>query len=969
MKSTGALIVIAAMLMTPIAIVLSGTVGAAHSATISVTPGKVRGGETVILSFTVTNDGTSAHDIIKVKITVPSGWGQPAALAAIPKDNRVRTVGGGDNEKVVLPAGTSLILVENENIFLAENTVVIVKENKWIFYPTNNGQTKLQEDIEVWIAAPGGVYTENVKDENFTVVNATPFQIGSGREIILDQDVLAIWVDPANNIVKLPENIWVRLTDNYEADLEDNNVAPGKDLTVRVLDNRVRLKTNRPRNSMNWSMVTGDDLQLTDNEIVIPAGTKVQLTASGGSARVKVLDNTRVIKAKDTCVDVSTATPENVPKGWSATIGTIDTTYIEWTGGSIAPGASEVFKFAVVSATTSADYTFRVTTTDAVNLPREWTTKVTVDSTPPVLSLEVSKSWVGGSENVTITVKGSEPFTFDNVEIFENGMEPRLLSLTPNEDNTEWTGVYTTENTDYWENDGYITVRVNRARDELGNENTLAVFADKIFVDRRKPKAPSLTGIGLSVGIENRNDYVINTTLTDADDNLVFTPADYTPAGMVLEIFVDNELVASEVASETGLVGFELTIPDGKHVIKARIIDKAGNIGEESVDNLVIDTQAPSVAIEVKENVSGEDISDGGYANENVLAIRVTLSDAVLGIENIANWSLYENENLDNGYVVVVKAIENLGPLPATEIQLTPKVPPVVENVENAVPNVFLSYVFDNTLRLPEGVYEVIAIAGDSMSAVHGKGIQRAEARLRFTVDVTPPAAPVLSTTQYVGTTKESPERSRRYSYTIAGTAEAGATVRVLANVYNFKTGQTEQSNVVLGSTQVGADNRWTLIVSVSDYQGKVVEVLTETIDVAGNVSRTRTTYGYLMYDGSAPRVTIDSKYKDMKTGEGSVVVEGTIEIDDWETYDDITVTTSPAGTSIYVDPATGRFTATIPLQEGKNQIVVTATDIVGNSGSDSAMITKTVTPWAMYAIVIVIIALILAAIAIFRRA
>jgi hypothetical protein len=965
MKSTGALIVIAAMLMTPIALVLSGTVGAAHSASISVTPVKVRGGENVILSFTVTNDGTSAHAITKVRITLPSGWSNPAALVSIPKDNRVKTFPGGDNEYVVLPAGSAIILMENENIFLPENTVVIVKENKYVYYPNNNGQTRLQEDIEVWIAKPGGVYTENVKDENFTVVNNTPFRIGAGKEVILDQDVLAIRV--SSNAVKLPENIWVRLTENYENNLEDNNVALGRDLTVRIpFDNHVRLKTSRPRNSMNWSMLTGDDLELTDNEIIIPAGTKVQLTASSGIALVKALENTKVIKSKNTLVDVSTATPENVPKDWSATV---SASYIEWSGGSIAPGASEVFKLAATSAPSSADYTFRVTTTDTANLSREWSIKVTVDSTPPVLSLEVSKSWVGGEENVTITVKGNEPFTFDNVEIFENGMAPRLLSLTPNDDNTQWTGVYTTENADYWENDGYITVRVNRAKDELGNENTLAVFGDKIFVDRRKPAAPSLTGIGLSVGIENKNYYVVNVYLTSTDDNLVFTPADYTPAGMVLEIYVDNELVKSENASESGLVSFDLTIPDGKHVIKARIIDKAGNIGRENSDNLFIDTQAPSVAIEVEENVSGESISSGGYANENVLAIRVTLSDAVLGIENKANWALYENENLDNGYIVVVKAIENFGPLPASEFQLTPEVLPVVENIENVVPNVFLSYVFDNILRLPEGVYEIVAIAGDGMHAVQGKGIQRAEARLRFTVDVTPPAAPVLTTAQYVGTTKESPERSRRYSYTIAGTAEAGATVRVLANVYNFKTGQSEQSNVVLGSTQVGADNRWTLIVSVSDYQGKVVEVLTETIDVAGNVSRSRTTYGYLMYDGSAPRVTIDSKYKDMKTGEGSVVVEGTIQIDDWETYADITVTTSPAGTSIHVDPATGRFRATIPLQEGKNQIVVTATDIVGNLGSDSAMITKTVTPWAMYAIVIVIIALILAAIAIFRRA
>jgi len=963
MKSTTAMIVIAAMLMTPIAMVLStGFTSAAHTATISITPSRVRGGENVILDVTVTNSGDSVHAISKVRVTIPSGWSKPYPVVRIPKENDVY-VDSADNI-VYIPAGTTVLLIDNDNIFLPENTVVIVKENKWVWVPAL-GQTQLLEDVEVKIAASGGTFTENVDWENFEVATDVSFGYPVGTALVVDQDILAIKTGPS--IVMLPENAKLRTVGDMNIKLSDNAVKPATDITAVIKDNAVTLVTDRPQNVMNWTLPSGRSLQLIDNEVVIPAGTLVQLTRATTFEIIRVSDNTVVIRKKGQELDVSAATVENIPSGWSASSAA---TYVEWTGGQIAPGSTVTFKIAVESATSSGLYNFTVTTTDTTNLARNWTTPVEVDSNPPVLTLEVDKSWVGGSENVTIKLKGNESFTFENVEIWENGMAPRLLTLTPNEDNTEWTGVYTTENTDYWDNDGYITVRVNKAKDVLGNENTVAIFADKIFVDRRRPIAPSLTGIGLSVGIENKNDYVVNVTLSDTDDNLVFTPSGYTPEGLKLEVLLDNEVVASGVADWTGLVSFELTIPDGKHKIAARIIDKAGNIGEESIDNLVVDTRAPNVTVEVKENVSGESISDGGYANENVLVIKVTFSDEVLGIENKLNWpDLFENENLDNGYVVVLKAIDNKGVLPADNFALLPKIYPVEENVENAVPNVFLAYVLENTIHLPEGTYEIVAIAGDSMFSNYGKGAQRTKVVLRFTVDITPPSAPVLTTTQYVGTTKESPERSRRFSYTISGTAEAGATVRVLANLYNFRTGQLIQSGVVLGSTTAGSDNRWTIIIDISQYQGKVVEVLTETIDVAGNVSTSRTSYGYLLYDASAPRVTIDAKYKNMKTGQSSVVIEGTITIDEWETYDDITVTVSPAGASVNLDRATGKFTASIPLAEGKNQITITATDLVGNSGSDAAIITKTVTPWATYAIVIVIIALILAAIAIFRRA
>jgi subtilase family serine protease len=63
-----------------------------------------------------------------------------------------------------------------------------------------------------------------------------------------------------------------------------------------------------------------------------------------------------------------------------------------------------------------------------------------------------------------------------------------------------------------------------------------------------------------------------------------------------------------------------------------------------------------------------------------------------------------------------------------------------------------------------------------------------------------------------------------------------------------------------------------------------------------------------------------------------------------------------------------GSFAVNVPLAEGANTIIVSAEDAAGNRDSASVTVERTVTPWGTYAIVLVVIALVLAAIAIFRK-
>jgi hypothetical protein len=62
-----------------------------------------------------------------------------------------------------------------------------------------------------------------------------------------------------------------------------------------------------------------------------------------------------------------------------------------------------------------------------------------------------------------------------------------------------------------------------------------------------------------------------------------------------------------------------------------------------------------------------------------------------------------------------------------------------------------------------------------------------------------------------------------------------------------------------------------------------------------------------------------------------------------------------------------GTFSISAALSEGSNTITIRAVDSAGNIGSAIITVIRTVTPWATYAVILVIVALILAAIAILR--
>ena len=142
--------------------------------------------------------------------------------------------------------------------------------------------------------------------------------------------------------------------------------------------------------------------------------------------------------------------------------------------------------------------------------------------------------------------------------------------------------------------------------------------------------------------------------------------------------------------------------------------------------------------------------------------------------------------------------------------------------------------------------------------------------------------------------------------------------------------------------------------------------IAVQAVDRSGNASTPRTAQIERVAptaDTTAPTVTIIAPATGTSTGDASIVVTGkSTEAGTW------TITAS-SGTLTGATDSAGNFTAPVPLVEGSNTIVVTASDAAGNvSASVSIEVTRTVTPWATYAIIVIVIALILAAIAIFRK-
>jgi len=922
MENKSLLPAIVALLIVASIVSLSTTsVSATTSSTIDKT--LVKANTPIKFTVTVTNSGTTPIDNVRIIVDNGSGF---TPLSTLPKDNIVKCA--VDNV-VVLPAGTVVQLLANENIVLPENTEVTLLENKQVWVPRLSHNTQMNENI---LVAPSQDTTaENISSgDNIMVTQGVSVNLNNDNRLRLLKDTSVVVV--SGNIVKLPENtLFGLVAQNDNGIVVGENVDVVNDVTVTLKDNRVKLVTPNPGSSPADNLPAGENLQLIDNKVVVTAGTTVQL---GKTVAVRIAENENVLRVKDSQLDAIGATVLTQPENWTQTSGITDDVLglsaVEWfgIGDNIPAGGSRLFPFYLTTPSTTIDnaiirYWIRTSTIEGPYT-------IMVDGKSPTATVTASPSLVKENTAVTLKVVASEKISMpeNTVLVAENNAPDNTPVSMTSSDNITWTGTYMT--VDNWLRDGTANVYVIGAQieDLVGN---LGVDNQTTFtVDREKPPTPKLTDIsGLPSEITNIGTGTISGIALDNFLNTIQTMTNGT-----VEIRIGTSTNDATLLSN-GHFYYNYTLTQqGTQEVGIRYIDQAGNIGKENAENVTYDSVAPVIT---PGTISGKTLADGVRINDNTPTVKLSIMDATLGIENAPF------DNTDNSGYSVQLWDEN-DDLIATLINATPP----AENMPNTIS-------FENTyptaLALSDGTYSIYAVAGDNL--------QMDNLVISFVIDTTPPAAPNLTAT--ASPNALAPDIKRTTGLSLGGQGEPGATIRIWTSPDPF-TSETNVENVV-----VGADGTWTATLTID--QGVTVRIRISQVDIAGNESTSKVLYGYLKVDASAPVVTITAPATGTKTDKASITVSGTVTKDAWESWTDITLRlqNGVTSTSIIIPVSNNAFSVNVTLAEGKNSIIATATDSVGNYTSSQVTVERTVTSWAIYAIILVIIALILAAIAIFR--
>lgn len=182
------------------------------------------------------------------------------------------------------------------------------------------------------------------------------------------------------------------------------------------------------------------------------------------------------------------------------------------------------------------------------------------------------------------------------------------------------------------------------------------------------------------------------------------------------------------------------------------------------------------------------------------------------------------------------------------------------------------------------------------------------------------------------------PTKTKNTSVTIADTAEANNTIKVYIGTDGCASWTHPIDN--WATTTADASGRWS--VSVPLTQGLATAISATQTDALGDESSGHFYY-YMISDVSAPTVTIDPVAA--STDEASVTVSGTVTKDSWEAWTDLTATVQvgSATAGALTIGSDGKFSTSPALSEGVNTITISATDAVGNPGTASVSIERTV--------------------------
>jgi len=508
--------------------------------------------------------------------------------------------------------------------------------------------------------------------------------------------------------------------------------------------------------------------------------------------------------------------------------------------------------------------------------------------------------------------------------------------MSPDATRKVWTGTYSVipaTSTANYDNAAQVVVDKDYTADNVGVYMTANV-GGSFWVDTIAPPQPNNANTSLTALPENDNQP--SKIISGVSCDNVQGNAYLAKAGMTVTVTV-NGTPYTTTSGVGGAFSQAVLLDEGLNTVGVKFTDNAGNEGAENVQTITIDTVKPTITLTSIGGRSEAELATKP-TRDNTPSIVLTITDATLGVKDGA----YDAAT-KGGYAVRLYKVD--GSLVAT----------LVNSVTYTNPN---SISFENTyhVELPDNTYRLDVLAGDNF--------QDDNKSFTFRVDTQATAVPTPAPGEnpLAGYTSGNPKVLSTTALTLSGSnAEAFATIKVYAIA----------SETLVGTGQADSTGRWTVGCTLP-ASGVTYRIEVTQTDNAGNESP-RYVYGYAMVDDSKPLLTITPPAT--PTDKASVTLTGTLSIDNWETLDyfranRVTIQAG-AATPGYVTAIDdqGKFTTgAIQLTEGLNTITITAIDAAGNVGYATVSIEKTVAPLTTYAIIIVIVALILAAIAIFVK-
>ncbi|MEM3452809.1 MAG: hypothetical protein QW835_04185, partial [Candidatus Hadarchaeum sp.] len=514
----------------------------------------------------------------------------------------------------------------------------------------------------------------------------------------------------------------------------------------------------------------------------------------------------------------------------------------------ITPGASKTFVFLITTPDipTKTNYTVLVLVSKEETVYTSYETigtfTMTVDGEVPTVTITVTQigvpdnNLVGNKLNngiAKITVVASEKLQSIGKAIIENGggsnenlLPPITLSTTD--------GITFTANFSVGEwDENNPRIRIESAKDLAGNENTSGML-QSFTVDTRAPLIDDglkniLSGMRENV-VQPGTGKIFRYADNVASKSVIVTVRDNVPLGIsdenkrVVSVIVMGVAMSRDPMVENRWTK-TITLSEGYNaVVEIKAYDKTGNVATDNVENIFIDTKAPTIEFVT---IAGKTWTDGVYINDNTPRLKLVIKDpgypnTGLGIprENLKVW-LDNDDNILNG-------------TPYWEL----------ENM--AAWDYGLAGVFENLIdnARPENKYYVNVWASDNLWHAGENGVVASRS---FIVDVTKPNPPSnVVKSLSMGDTPADAKTTTTSSVTITGEAESKATIKV----YTTTDGGVTWTEYAEGRTTAGS--AWTTTVKLTGFAGKTLGISVTATDLAGNESDKKLV-GYLIYTPASP--------------------------------------------------------------------------------------------------------------------